>query len=102
MPSRPYEIGIGPIPGLHLPWNAWSVLKRENIMTLDHLRAVADQLERFENIGVRTASVIRDELARVSSSDEQAGTDGNQHRCPPPFQGEGASAPAGPISLGDG
>jgi hypothetical protein len=64
------------------------VLKRENITTLDQLRAVAHQLERFENIGARTATVIREELARAAASEERRPADdtgadrGRRHRPP--------------------
>jgi hypothetical protein len=45
-------------------------LRRENIETLDQLRAVIDRLEQLEGIGPKTARVIRRELARVTSSGE--------------------------------
>jgi hypothetical protein len=62
----------GLIPGLRLPLNAWIALKRASIITLPHLRAVADRLESFDGIGVRTAKIIRKELARVASSEDHA------------------------------
>ena len=65
-----YEACKGPIDGLSLPHNAWEVLRRENIETLDQLKAVVDRLEQFEGIGPKTARVIRRELARVTSSGE--------------------------------
>ncbi|MFC4172507.1 DNA-directed RNA polymerase subunit alpha C-terminal domain-containing protein [Microvirga sp. GCM10011540] len=55
----------GPIDGLRLPQRAWKVLQQENITTLDRLRAVADRIERFDNIGRKTAKVIRAELTRL-------------------------------------
>ena len=54
-----YETCKGPIDGLSLPHNAWEVLRRENIETLDQLKAVVDRLEQFEGIGPKTARVIR-------------------------------------------
>ncbi len=55
----------GPIEGLRLPRRAWKVLRRENITSLDQLRTVADRLDRFDNIGSKTARTIRAELARA-------------------------------------
>jgi hypothetical protein len=72
MPNHYWQICRGPIPGLHLPDHAWTALQWENITTLDQLRAVADQLERFYKIGPKTAQIIRAELARTSSTLEQA------------------------------
>ena len=63
--SRSYETFEGPIRGLYLPSNAWEALHRENIETLDQLRASVDWLEQFEGIGPKTAQAIRLELARV-------------------------------------
>jgi hypothetical protein len=60
----------GPIAGLVLSPRAWHVLRRENITTLNRLRAVAHRLERFEGIGPVTARAIRAELARLASSGE--------------------------------
>lgn len=57
----------GFIAGLRLPAKAWYVLDRENISTTNQLRAVADQLERFDGIGPKIARAIQAELARVSS-----------------------------------
>jgi hypothetical protein len=53
----------GPIRGLHLPHNAWVALGRENIMTIDQLRAVADNHTSFDGIGPKTAQAVRAELA---------------------------------------
>jgi hypothetical protein len=58
----------GPIKGIHLPPEAWHILRRENVTTLNKLRAVADRLEQFRGIGPRRAQAIRAELARVTSS----------------------------------
>lgn len=55
----------GPIKGLRLPSRAWKALQRENITSLSQLRAVAGRIERFENIGRKTAKTIRAELARI-------------------------------------
>jgi DNA-directed RNA polymerase alpha subunit len=55
----------GPIEGLRLPQRAWAMLRRENITTIDRLRAVADRLQRFEGVGFRTARAIREEIARA-------------------------------------
>jgi DNA-directed RNA polymerase alpha subunit len=55
----------GPIEGLRLPQRAWAMLRRENITTIDRLRAVADRLQRFEGVGFRTALAIREEIARA-------------------------------------
>ncbi|PVE23412.1 hypothetical protein DC522_16280 [Microvirga sp. KLBC 81] len=63
-----YDAHEGPIPGLRLPRYAWEVLHGEGITTLDQLRAVADQLEKRPGIGPKTAQLIRDELARETSS----------------------------------
>src|SRR5690349_13701981 len=45
----------GPIEGLYLPRLAWDVFQRENIQTMDQLRAVAGQLERIDGLGPVTA-----------------------------------------------
>jgi hypothetical protein len=47
-----YDTCAGPIAGLYLPPIAWEVLQRENIQTLDELRANADRLEQFDGLGV--------------------------------------------------
>ncbi len=60
----------GPIDGLRLPRRAWTVLQREHIMTLDQLRAAAGRIERFENIGRKTAQRIRAELARIQDREK--------------------------------
>jgi hypothetical protein len=46
-------------------------LQREGITTLDELRAAADQIHQFEGIGLKSAQVIRDELARMAQPEEQ-------------------------------
>jgi hypothetical protein len=48
---------------LHLPPIAWEVLQRENIQTMDELRANADRLEQFDGIGPGMAHMIRLTLA---------------------------------------
>jgi hypothetical protein len=58
----------GLIGGLLLHPRAWYVLRRENINTLNKLRAVADRLEQFHGVGPETARAIRAELARVGSA----------------------------------
>jgi hypothetical protein len=60
----------GSIGGLVLPPNIWYVLRRENIKTMNKLRAVADHLERLDGIGPKRAQAIRAELARVASPDK--------------------------------
>ena len=66
-----YDTCEGPIEGLYLPPVAWEVLRRENIQTLDQLRANADQLEQFDGISVRMAELIRLALAYVAPFEEQ-------------------------------
>ena len=66
-----YDTCAGPIEGLYLPPIAWEVLRRENIHTLDQLRANASRLEQFDGISVRMAQVIRLALAYVTPSEEQ-------------------------------
>lgn len=63
----PHRTLEGPIGGLYLPSYAWKALRREDIGTLDHLRASVDQLERFDRIGPKTAQMIRLEVARVAA-----------------------------------
>jgi hypothetical protein len=65
-----YSTCAGPIGGLYLPPTAWEVLRRENIQTMDQLRAHADRLEQLDGIGARMAQVIRQALAHVASSEE--------------------------------
>ncbi len=74
--SRPYETCEGPIGGLYLPSNAWEALHRENIGTLDQLRANAGWLELYEGIGPKTAQVIRLELARVAALEGNTSDEG--------------------------
>jgi hypothetical protein len=66
-----YDTCAGPIEGLYLPPVAWEVLQRENIQTLDQLRANAHQLEQFDGISVRMAQVIRLALAYATPFEEQ-------------------------------
>jgi Bacterial RNA polymerase, alpha chain C terminal domain len=61
----------GPIEGLRLPARAWGALRREGIMNLDQLMTVAYQIDQFSGIGAKTAHVIREELVRVMSLNEQ-------------------------------
>jgi len=61
-----YDTCAGPIAGLHLPPIAWEVLQRENIQTLDELRANADRLEQFDGIGPGMAQLMRLTLAYVA------------------------------------
>jgi endonuclease III len=58
----------GPIRGLRLPFQTWEALRREDITTIDQLRAMADHIHTLPGIGPKTAQLIRDELARVTSS----------------------------------
>ena len=74
--SYPYETCEGILEGLYLPCLAWDVLRREDIQTIDQLRAVAGQLERFDGIGSKTAQAIRLELDRVAASGEQTSGEG--------------------------
>jgi|UPI00055D630C hypothetical protein len=68
MPNPRWERIGGPIRGLRLPFDAWEALRRENITTLDRLRAMADDIHRLPGIGSKTARLIREELARVTAS----------------------------------
>jgi hypothetical protein len=61
-----YEPIPGPIDGLRLPVRVWKALQRENITTIDQLRAAAGRLERFDDIGRKMAAIIRAELARAA------------------------------------
>jgi hypothetical protein len=74
--SYQYETCEGPLEGLYLPCLAWDVLRREGIQTIDQLRAVAGQLERFAGIGSKTAQAIRRELDRVAAPGEQTSGEG--------------------------
>lgn len=66
-PNRFLTICDGAIPGLRLPCYAWHVLRRENILTLDQLKAVADRIERvYPGVGPKAAAIIRAELARIA------------------------------------
>jgi hypothetical protein len=46
------------------------VLRREDIGTLDQLRAQADRLEQFDGIEARMAQVIRQALTQFAPSEE--------------------------------
>jgi hypothetical protein len=71
MPHHVYDTCAGPIEGLYLPPIAWVVLGRENIRTLDQLRANAHQLEQFGGIDADMAQQIRLTLAYVAPFKEQ-------------------------------
>ena len=66
-----YDTCPGPIEGLYLPPIVWEVLRRENILTVDQLRANAHQLEQFDGISPRMAQVIRVALACGIPFEEQ-------------------------------
>ena len=66
-----YDTCAGPIEGLYLPPIVWEVLPRENIQTIDQLRANADRLEQFDGISDRMAQLIRLALAYVAPFEEQ-------------------------------
>jgi hypothetical protein len=66
-----YDTCAGPIEGLYLPLIAWDVLHKENIQTIDQLRANADWLEQFDGISVGVAQVIRLALSYVAPFEEQ-------------------------------
>ena len=68
---RFYDTCAGPIRDLYLPPVAWDVLRRENIGTMDQLRAHADRLEQFDGIEARMAEVIRHALAHFAPSEGQ-------------------------------
>jgi hypothetical protein len=55
------------------------VLRRENIMTLNRLKAVAHRIVQFSGVGVKAAQAVRAELARVALLEEQP-PDPQQHR----------------------
>jgi hypothetical protein len=74
--THSYETCEGPIEGLYLPPLAWEVLHRENIGTIDRLKVVAGQLERFDGCGSKTAQAIRFELARVEAPGGHASDEG--------------------------
>jgi hypothetical protein len=71
-----YETCAGTLKDLYLPCLAWEVLRREDIQTIDQLRAVAGQLDQFDGIGPITAQVIRQELDRIAAPGEQIFDDG--------------------------
>jgi hypothetical protein len=74
--SRFYETCQGPIGGLYLPSNAWEALCRENIGTLDQLKANVGWLELYEGIEPKTAQVIRLELARAAPPEGHTSDEG--------------------------
>lgn len=59
-----------------MPRLAWDVFQRENIQTIDQLKAVADQLEGFDGFGPITVRVIRQELDRVAAAGDRLFQDG--------------------------
>ena len=65
-----HDVCEGPIEGLRLPLSARGVLDRAGITTLDQLRAQVDRIQRFDGIGPKTARLLQQELARVSSDAE--------------------------------
>ena len=74
--SRSYETCQGPIGGLYLPSNAWEALHRENIGTIDQLKASVGWLELYEGIEPKTAQVIRLELARAAPPEGHTSDEG--------------------------
>ena len=66
-----YDTCAGPIEGLYLPPIAWEVLRRENIQTLEQLRANAHQLEHFDGIGPEMARMIRVALVYTTPLEAQ-------------------------------
>jgi hypothetical protein len=74
--SRSYETCQGPIGGLYLPSNAWEALHRENIGTIDQLKASVGWLELYEDIEPKTAQVIRLELARAAPPEGHTSDEG--------------------------
>jgi hypothetical protein len=73
MPNGFHGSCEGPIGGLRLPQNVWNVLRRENITTLDQLKAVADQIEQLPGIEPKTALAIREDIARAGAVTEALG-----------------------------
>jgi len=73
---RSYETCEGPIGGLYLPPNAWEALCRENIETLDQLKASVGWLELVKGIEPKTAQGIRLELARVAPFEGHSSNEG--------------------------
>jgi hypothetical protein len=73
---RSYETCEGPIGGLYLPPNAWEALCRENIETLDQLKASVGWLELYEGMEPKTAQGIRLELARVAPPEGHRSNEG--------------------------
>jgi hypothetical protein len=67
-----FEDCQGPIRGLRLPLNAWNALHREDITTIDQLRAMADRIHWLPGVGPKTALAIRVELGRVALLEAQS------------------------------
>jgi hypothetical protein len=63
--GQAYEKHPGPIEDLRLPLRVWNVLRRENIRNLDHLKAVAGRIDRFDEIGPTMARIVRQEITRT-------------------------------------
>jgi hypothetical protein len=69
MPKGIRERWEGHIPGLRLPLNTWDALQKEGITTLEQLRARADRIHWLPGIGLKSAKIIREELARLAPPD---------------------------------
>ena len=72
MHKRLFDDCEGPIRGLRLPLNAWNVLHREGVTTLEQLRAMAAKIHTLPGIGAKTALAIRVELGRVALREAQS------------------------------
>ena len=70
MPNNFNDRWGGPIKEIRLPLQVWTSLQDENITTIEQLKAMADRLENLVGIGPKAAQIIREELARVSASEE--------------------------------
>jgi DNA-directed RNA polymerase alpha subunit len=70
MPTNPWDLSEGYIPGLRLPQSTWNALRLEGITTIEQLRAMADQVHKLPGIGRKSAQVIREELARLAPPDQ--------------------------------
>ena len=67
-----FEDCQGPIRDLRLPLNTWNALHREDITTIDQLRAMADRIHWLPGVGPKTALAIRVELGRVALLEAQS------------------------------
>jgi hypothetical protein len=63
--GQAYEKHPGPIEDLRLPIRVWNVLRRENIRSLDQLKAVVGRIDRFDEIGPTMARIVRQEITRT-------------------------------------